>query len=845
MKTTKMLTMLALLLVLATSAVGNTQGKMYWTEAGTDKIQRANLDGSAGEDLVTGLSNPSGIALDVSGGKMYWADYNTGKIQRANLDGSTVEDLVTGLSGPSGVTLDVAGAKMYWTDIVTDKIQRANLDGSGVEDLVVTGLTTPYGITLDAAGGKMYWTDYGAGKIKRANLNGSVVEDLVTGLSGLIGITLDVTGGKMYWTNIVANKIQRANLDGTGVVDIITGLQFPYGIALDTASGKMYWTDYGTDKIQRANLDGSAVEDLVTGLSDPRGIALIPSPREAFSYQGRLIDSNNVADGLYDLRFKLFDFDVAGHQVGSDVNKPDVDIIDGYFTVEIDFGDVFNGDGRWLQIGVRPGASTGSFTTLNPRQEVLPSPYAMYAKKAGYAETAGGTAGGIVPTDITNWNTAFGWGDHSGAGYLTSYTETDPIFAVSTAGGIVPTDITNWNTAYSWGDHSTSGYLTSESDPQVGTISSNYVPKWNGSALVTGTIFDNGNVGIGITSPSEVLDVNGNININSVYKIAGDTVLSVTSTYDTLVGIDAGANTTSNSNTFVGYRTGFFNITGNRNSAMGTYALYSNTFGNYNSAMGYRALADSNTGSYNSAIGYQALRSNTTGYSNSAVGYLTLWSNTDGNFNSAVGREAGRNSTGSGNVFLGYQAGYNETGSDKLYIDNSNTSTPLIYGDFFDNRVGINRVAIANTLEVGGSASKAIAGDWLANSDARIKADIQTVTNALETLDKVRLVSFKYTDDYQASHPSIEKRRYLNVIAQEFREVFPEYVKSSKEKLPDGEEILQVDAYPLTVYSAAAVQELHAMAKDKDAEIAALKDRLSKLETMMAKFASAQEGWGL
>ena len=116
--------------------------KIYWTDSGTDKIQRSNLDGSGVEDLVTtGLESPDRIALDVSGGKMYWTDFGTDKIQRSNLDGSGVEDLVTtGLDNPDGVALDVSGGRMYWTDFGTDKIQRSNLDGSGVEDLVTTGL---------------------------------------------------------------------------------------------------------------------------------------------------------------------------------------------------------------------------------------------------------------------------------------------------------------------------------------------------------------------------------------------------------------------------------------------------------------------------------------------------------------------------------------------------------------------------------------------------------------------------------------------------------------------------------------------------------------------------------
>jgi hypothetical protein len=168
-----------------------------------------------------------------------------------------------------------------------------------------------------------------------------------------------------------------------------------------------------------------------------------------------------------------------------------------------------------------------------------------------------------------------------------------------------------------------------------------------------------------------------------------------------------------------------------------------------------------------------------------------------------------------------------------------------------NGNVGIGRIPTANRLEVEGNASKTTAGSWLGNSDRRIKQDIRTVESALDTLNRVRLVSFRYTDDYRAAHPSVTDRPYLNVIAQEFAEVFPDHVQSSGEKLPNGSEILQVDTYPLTIYSAAAVQELAAKVESgnrkaeereaslraelqrRDAKIAALEARLEKLERMM------------
>ena len=260
--------------------------KMYWTQAGRDRIWRSNLDGSDVEDLVVAVSGRArGIALDVSGGKIYWTvstDLSRlrGKIRRSNLDGSGVEDLVTGLSHPHGVALDVSGGKMYWTDERTEMIQRSDLDGRSIEDLVTTGLERPGGIALDVAGGKMYWTDGMTDKIQRSNLNGSGVEDLVTtGLSYPYGIALDVSGGKMYWADYHTHKIQRSNLDGSGVEDLVTGLNYPVGIALDVAGGKMYWTDSTRAKIQRSNLDGSGVEDLVTsqkGATSGIALGLVP-----------------------------------------------------------------------------------------------------------------------------------------------------------------------------------------------------------------------------------------------------------------------------------------------------------------------------------------------------------------------------------------------------------------------------------------------------------------------------------------------------------------------------------------------------------------------------------------
>ena len=259
------------------SVVAPNSPQIYWPDRNTGRIQRTTLDGTHVEDLVTGLSSPSNIVLDVAGGKMYWVDIifdanrifgnDTSKIQRANLDGTNVETLFFVGGSLFDIALDVAGGKVYW--MTGGKIQRANLDGTHVEDLVGNQIS-PSNIVLDVAGGKMYWGHLFFRKIRRANLDGTNVEDLVDTV--FRDIALDVAGGKVYWIDFWGN-IRRANLDGTHVEDLVGGLPiFTDNIALDVVGGKMYWAD--RENIRRANLDGTNKEDLVTGLISLSGIAL-------------------------------------------------------------------------------------------------------------------------------------------------------------------------------------------------------------------------------------------------------------------------------------------------------------------------------------------------------------------------------------------------------------------------------------------------------------------------------------------------------------------------------------------------------------------------------------------
>ena len=211
---------------------------------------------------------------------------------------------------------------------------------------------------------------------------------------------------------------------------------------------------------------------------------------------------------------------------------------------------------------------------------------------------------------------------------------------------------------------------------------------------------------------------------------------NTTGFYNTFVGRRAGySNTTGSWNIFLGHNAGYSNTTGSDNTFLGWEAGSANTTGIENTFVGRRAGVSNTTGYYNTFLGMNAGFSNTEGYENTTLGYDAGLNNTTGNYNTFLGTWAGvsnttgientfvghnagySNTAGNSNVFIGYRAGYNELGSDKLYIDNSDTGNPLIYGEFNNNRLVINgSLGVGKTpsaaLDVNGTATaSAFVGD--------------------------------------------------------------------------------------------------------------------------------------
>jgi len=120
----------------------------------------------------------------------------------------------------------------------------------------------------------------------------------------------------------------------------------------------------------------------------------------AFTYQGFLRQSALPANGSYDFQFSLWTAATGGTQVGTTQTITGVSVQSGLFTVTLNFGAVWDGSPRFLQIAVRPTPQSGNppYTTLTPRVAITPTPYAIYAARAGVANPIGPAGGDLSGT---------------------------------------------------------------------------------------------------------------------------------------------------------------------------------------------------------------------------------------------------------------------------------------------------------------------------------------------------------------------------------------------------------------------------------------------------------------
>jgi hypothetical protein len=396
----------------------------------------------------------------------------------------------------------------------------------------------------------------------------------------------------------------------------------------------------------------------------------------AFTYQGRFTDSTlpQPTNGTYNMQFALFDAVSNGNQIGVTVTIPAVQVVNGIFTVSLDYPAAasFDSSPRFLQITV------GNIV-LNPRQEITSVPYAIRARNATLANDSN-KLGGIEADQ-----------------YVTGQV----VRSVN--------NLTN-NVTLAAGNN-----ITITPSGNTLTIAS------TGSGTGNGSFIDNST----ILQPNSNFNISGNgtagrtfsaniVNSQTNFSIGGTTVFSTPNATSVVAGQFAnhgllGGNSTffgykagqvsnafSLANTFIGSEAGKTNSSGSSNSFVGTEAGGNNSSGSSNSFFGFRAGQSNTTANDNSFFGYQAGIFNTTGTRNSFFGMGAGSFNANVNDNTFFGYKAGTATLNGGrNTFLGSQAGIaNQSGVQNTFVGSSSGINNI--GGFSNSLFGFNADSTGN-----------------------------------------------------------------------------------------------------------------------------------------------------
>jgi len=374
----------------------------------------------------------------------------------------------------------------------------------------------------------------------------------------------------------------------------------------------------------------------------------------AFTYQGRLNNGANAANGIYDLRFAIYDStNNPGTLIVGPVTNAAVTVSNGLFTTTLDFGaGIFTSANRWLDIAVRTNGAT-PFATLAPRQPITPTPYAIYAGNAGTAISA--AAAGSVP--------AAGIGTGTASINITgnAVTATSAAYAGSAAMAYTATTATTATTAANVTGNIADAQLSANITRLNGTNNftgtntfANVVAATNVNNVIAGTFTGNGG---GLTNLNTAQFANsvltngqtGNVTINGSLTLPPAATVAdiLNSGSSTLMLAD------NNDNFFAGVGAGNLTMSGGFNVGVGYSALKVNAGGNFNTANGAGALLNNTSGNDNTAIGFNSMGLSYSGNNNTVCGAYALANNLSGSNNIALGYLAGTGITGNFNIDIG------------------------------------------------------------------------------------------------------------------------------------------------------------------------------------------------
>jgi hypothetical protein len=290
-------------------------------------------------------------------------------------------------------------------------------------------------------------------------------------------------------------------------------------------------------------------------------------------------------------------------------------------------------------------------------------------------------------------------------------------------------------------------------------------------------------------------------------------------TMNSFIGHGAGYNnTTGTNNTFLGYSAGYKNIDADENTFIGAKAGFSHTYyGEANTFIGSEAGYFNESGFFNTMIGSEAGYYSQGDY-NTSIGYQAGGFNT-GYSNVFIGDGAGYFNTGDNNIFIGHAAGANLAGNCKLVIENSSATIPLIYGDFTEDRVGINNGSPGYAFVVGTGGAYCNGTTWVNGSSREYKENIVELTSAeaLQAFAKLEPVKFNYKQD--------KEDPCLGFIAEDV----PELVATNDRKGLSPMDMVAV-LTKVAQEQQKVVQELQKVVQEQQKTLTELQEKITKLE---------------
>lgn len=517
----------------------------------------------------------------------------------------------------------------------------------------------------------------------------------------------------------------------------------------------------------------------------------------AFSHQGKLNDNGAPANGNYDFEFELFDAVSGGAQQGATVQRLNVAVVNGIFTVSLDFGAaVLPGADRFLDIAVRT-AGGGAFTPLTPRQRMTSVPYAIRSLNASSADTvvvAGVPAGSGNYIQNTSSPQAASNFNISGTGTANAFTAT-----------------TQYNI----------GVNRILSNP--GTTNT-FVGVSTGTGLTTGS----GNSVFGHEAGPFI----GSGQANSFFGL-GAGFNTNNGNQNSFFGRGAGSGTTTGSNNvFAGFFSGSANTIGANNTLLGTSTnLGANNLVNA-AAIGANARVDSNNslvlGSINGV-------NNATADTNVGIGTTAPAYKLD-----VVGRTRFKQNTGQTGAInsAGFWLFQNTPNAEQAFVGMENDNSVGFFGNngggwglVMNTQTGVTTINALGTA--GGTTLCRNASNQIStcSSSLRYKTNIDEFSQGMSFVNKLRPITFDWKDGGMKD---------VGFGAEDIAKIDPRFVTFNDKGEVEGVKYDRLSVAFVNAFKEqqTEISELRAVTSEQAKKI---KDQNSKIEDQQAQIDALKE----